>query len=534
MEKLSQSESIEKYVGGNAPYSKILRDKLQSERVGGNLNYTEKRILKDLEEFEFNVSPDMGLSARPLKDTIYKWHANIKGMSDTPYEGGIFHLEINIPGDYPNRPPTIETVTPMTNNFFISGKYRSEMVEDDWCSGYSIYSLLLQIQFGLFDYQASQNHNIAQEANASKTFKCKDCEHHGLDKIFPPFESVLENGPVSYASKTEEEKLVEDTYCFHTRMNVKETTQGTGVAFSRQMRTTEVARIYTTIDLVSRKAFEEGLRKSVNKKRFSHWLPLYFKETCKIDKTVDLFRKHLSDIAAGSKNKFDEEMILTIMPKLMLTHIVQLMNDIAYSSIKGIRMLNYFHRGFLFMLEQHPQMQFKLEKQIELFMNDDDFRGKDQTPDLGIILGLLCGSRKYRFQDVIKQLLNEKLARHVFWILKEVPDFENISDQNYNQEFAEKVYKATEGGWRFVMFMAYYNNFIIDKNLENRNLDAIIEEYDKRYSRLYYKIEEELQKEVDSIKAVNNFNDFFTKIGIPTISSNDLKELFINSVVTVN
>lgn len=533
MEKIVNIEEVkDQEMVANQPYSKILKQKLMDEKKGGNLNYTEKRILKDLEEFEFNVNPEMGISARPLNDTIYKWHANIKGMADTPYEGGIFHFEISIPGDYPNKPPVIEALTPLTNNFFIAGKYRSEMIEDDWCSGYSLFSVLLQIQFGLFDYQHSQQQNIKHEATTSGTYKCKSCDHNGAAKVYPPFESALENGPVNYASKTEEEKLVEDTYCFHTRMNVKETTQGTGVAFSRQMRTTEVARIYTTIDLVSQKAFKEGLRKSVNKKRFSHWLPLYFKDTCNVEKTVDLFRKHLSDIAAGSKDKFDENMILNVMPKLLLTHIVQLMNDKAYSSIKGIRMLNYFHRAFIFMLDQHPQVQYELENQVERFINDDDFRNKDNTPDLGMIVAMVCASRKFRFSDIIKPLIKEKLARHVFWVLKEVPEFENITDENFNQQFIEKVFKATEGGWRLLMFLAYYNNYIIDKNQDKRDLDEIVEEYDKRYSRLYYKIEEELQREVDSIKLVTNFNDFYKKIGLPALTNNELKETLINSVVT--
>jgi len=52
---------------------------------------------------------------------------------------------------------------------------------------------------------------------------------------------------------TEEERVIEDTYCFHTRSNVslKSTVLGTGVAFVRQLRTTDVKRIYTTVDLVS-------------------------------------------------------------------------------------------------------------------------------------------------------------------------------------------------------------------------------------------------------------------------------------------
>jgi hypothetical protein len=52
---------------------------------------------------------------------------------------------------------------------------------------------------------------------------------------------------------TEEEKLIEDTYCFHTRLNIgnKLAVLGTGVAAARQIRTTDVSKIYTTIDLVS-------------------------------------------------------------------------------------------------------------------------------------------------------------------------------------------------------------------------------------------------------------------------------------------
>ena len=315
-------------------------------------------------------------------------------------------------------------------------------------------------------------------------------------------------------------------------MNVSETTQGTGVAFSRTMRTTEVSRIYTTIDLVSQKAFKEGLRKSVNKKRFSHWLPLYFKKTSDSEKTVDLFRKHLSDISAGSKDKFDENMILQIMPKLLLTHCVQLMNDKAYSSIKGIRMLNYFHRAFIFMLEAHPQVQFELEQTIERFINDEEFRGKDSTTDIGMILAMVTVSNKFRFSDLVKPYFEEKMVRNVFHIMKEIPTFETLNDEIYNQEFAQNVFGKTDNCWKLIMFFAFYNNYIIDKNQEKRDMSAIVEEYDKRYSRLYYKIEEELQKEVDSIKLISNFNSFFSKVGLKTLSSNELKELFINSVVT--
>jgi hypothetical protein len=108
-------------------------------------------------------------------------------------------------------------------------------------------------------------------------FKCDKCEHDAsLNKVWPPFSCILEGGPKTFASLTEEERMTEETFCFHTRLNVKQTLLGTGVAFSKLARTKQINTIYTTVDLVSMKAFKEGLRKALNKKRFTHWIPLYF------------------------------------------------------------------------------------------------------------------------------------------------------------------------------------------------------------------------------------------------------------------
>ena len=63
--------------GDDRKLSQILFEQLSAARPGGNLNFTERRIIKDLEEFETNVDPEMGLSASPLRDNIYEWHCNI-------------------------------------------------------------------------------------------------------------------------------------------------------------------------------------------------------------------------------------------------------------------------------------------------------------------------------------------------------------------------------------------------------------------------------------------------------------------------
>lgn len=156
----------------------------------------------------------------------------------------------------------------------------------------------------------------------AKLFKCTECTHDvSNNQIWPPFTCILEGGPTTFASLTEDEKMIEETFCYHTRLNVKQTMLGTGIAFSKLARTKQINSIYTTVDLVSSKAFNEGLRKALNKKRFSHWIPLFFGDfVTNKDKTLDHFRKSLSLLVTNRADQFDESLILKTLPYMMLTH----------------------------------------------------------------------------------------------------------------------------------------------------------------------------------------------------------------------
>jgi len=56
-----------------------------------------RRLLKDLKELQKADVPLVGVSAAPLEDSMYTWHANLKGPPKTIYAGGVWHLELLFP-----------------------------------------------------------------------------------------------------------------------------------------------------------------------------------------------------------------------------------------------------------------------------------------------------------------------------------------------------------------------------------------------------------------------------------------------------
>lgn len=62
-----------------------------------------RRLQKELREI--SAQPPSNCSAGPKADNdIYNWHATIIGPEETPYEGGIYTMDIQFPTDYPFKP----------------------------------------------------------------------------------------------------------------------------------------------------------------------------------------------------------------------------------------------------------------------------------------------------------------------------------------------------------------------------------------------------------------------------------------------
>lgn len=55
--------------------------------------------------------PIEGIAVIPRDENIGVWQIFVEGTKGSPFEGGIFELEMKFPEDYPDNPPTLYFVS---------------------------------------------------------------------------------------------------------------------------------------------------------------------------------------------------------------------------------------------------------------------------------------------------------------------------------------------------------------------------------------------------------------------------------------
>ena len=87
-----------------------------------------RRILKEMKDME--ASPVDNCTAGPVDpNNIYNWKGTIIGPEKSPYEGGLFQLEIVFPMEYPFKPPKVASCVAYAGSFHhqnLPSKYQCE------------------------------------------------------------------------------------------------------------------------------------------------------------------------------------------------------------------------------------------------------------------------------------------------------------------------------------------------------------------------------------------------------------------------
>lgn len=104
-----------------------------------------KRILKEAERLQ--VDAPEGIQAIPSEEDIRYFDVSIQGPDGSPFEKGIFKLELWLPSSYPMEPPKVRFLTKIYHpNIDKLGRICLDILKDKWSPALQIRTVLLSIQ----------------------------------------------------------------------------------------------------------------------------------------------------------------------------------------------------------------------------------------------------------------------------------------------------------------------------------------------------------------------------------------------------
>jgi ubiquitin-conjugating enzyme E2 D/E len=124
------------------------------------------KLKNELQNIENNNIPN--ISANLIKNNILQWNATILGPIGTPYEGGVFNINISIPKLYPFENPTIIFKTKIYHpNIDSNGNICSDIFKREWSPAFNMQQILLQI-YSILSEPDVNNHIIPEISNEFK------------------------------------------------------------------------------------------------------------------------------------------------------------------------------------------------------------------------------------------------------------------------------------------------------------------------------------------------------------------------------
>ncbi len=115
------------------------------------------RIVSDLKNLVNHDIPETIKDVEINDDDMYsEHHVIVKGPKDTPFENGVFKISINMPVDYPFKPPKMIFKTRVYHpNIASDGTICIDILKDQWSSALRLNSVILSIS----DLLANPNPN---------------------------------------------------------------------------------------------------------------------------------------------------------------------------------------------------------------------------------------------------------------------------------------------------------------------------------------------------------------------------------------
>lgn len=186
-----------------------------------------KRILQEVKEMQSNPSDDF--MSLPLEENIFEWQFAIRGPCDSEFEGGIYHGRIQLPAEYPFKPPSFMLLTPngrfetQTKICLSISNHHPEHWQPSWSVRTALVALIAFMPtnpngaLGSLDYKKEERHALAiKSREAAPRFgnperqKLMDEIHEYMLSKAPPVPELNPSQPSEENSTNEANRSPQD------------------------------------------------------------------------------------------------------------------------------------------------------------------------------------------------------------------------------------------------------------------------------------------------------------------------------------
>jgi len=213
--------------------------------------------------------------------------------------------------------------------------------------------------------------------------------------------------------------------------------------------------------------------------------------------------------------------------------VVSVMSGNIHASLKALEGYCKFHRMMIEFVTRYPELQKSVNAKAKRFIEDDDFRHKASTPNLGEFLPQMAVATDYDFDDIAIPYLEENFTRNVLWVIKKYPKLANISRYRAGQIDSERLTKTFHGSTVSMRLLAFhvffFRHFARPPGL---SLSEIANNYDRFYGMPSSEMKMNLQKKIFEILQIDSWPKFFKAIGVALPSQENLSNWLVQSVMS--
>lgn len=185
-------------------------------------NPAVKRILQEVKEMQSNPADDF--MSLPLEENIFEWQFAIRGPRDTEFEGGIYHGRIQLPAEYPFKPPSFMLLTPngrfetQTKICLSISNHHPEHWQPSWSVRTALVALIAFMPtppngaLGSLDYKKEERRELAIKSREApprygspERQKLIDEIHAYMLSKAPPVPEILKQAPEEQPTGNEAE-----------------------------------------------------------------------------------------------------------------------------------------------------------------------------------------------------------------------------------------------------------------------------------------------------------------------------------------